>query len=297
LREKRALNKAKVALTILLFFSLLNLRFYGLNFSPEAKVTASTPTSTHIKSFELKIFSTEELYPGGVRSNALIPYAFSGEKLSFTVSIFVENNSQTPISTSVVLSQDDSIDDSDVFVELDIVGSSSDDNSSFNFAKEWTVPPSEYGLKKIFIITKLEGNVEVLNNGAPVGEVFLNPEVLWEVTSNGSLVLSLNFEASPGSENVQAKENPITVTNLDPSGVGTKLKVFVTGTDLRNNDETAFIPISNMKVNEKNLSSTPQLIFVVDAGSSATLEFVLDYPTPLPDGVYGGTITIIFEVV
>jgi len=296
MRKIKMLEKGKIALAVIILLGLVSAGAQAQDYGAKVGVT-NTPPFIDSSSFTIKIASAKELYPVGDRRDAAIPYAFSGETLTLQLNVSDDNGDQGILSANAVLSDDNVIDHSDIIVELAAVESTRDGDLWLTFTKDWDIPSSPNGLKKILIAAGDAAGLEASNNGVLVGQVFLNPRVVCEVSAADSPLASLSFESAPGTENVYAKENPITVRNMDPDGVGMKVRVSVKGTDLANGDRTGVIPVSNMKVNGNSLTTAPQLMLVIASGASNTLEFTLDYPLPLPAGDYNGSITIILEVV
>lgn len=305
----RYLKKVEANLTVMFLLLGLIVAVYAEDYSIDVSIDAtvyaednsvnvySSPPLIEAASFTLEIISTEKLYPGGARGNAVVPYAFYGEALSFKISVSDNDGDQDILSANAVLSDDDVMDLSDITIELLADENTRNGDPNLMFTADWTVSNTYYGMKKILISAKDAEGLEASNNGVLVGQVFLNPKVIFEATTVNGPLSSLSFEGLPGTKNVSAKQNPITIKNLDPDGVGMKIRVSVSGTDLVNNEGTGVIPISNMKVNGLSLTNTPQLLSTIASGASVTLEFTLNYPTPLLPGKYSGSIMIIIEVV
>jgi len=294
MRKKGMFEASKTILVLLALLGSINAGIHAEDYSSSVDVNNSAP-SIDAPSFSMKIFLDEEVYPTGVRGGAIIPYAFQGEALKFNVSVSDDNGDQDIQSASIVLSEDDVLDGDDLTVPLEAVEAERDGDSRLAFRASWIVS-SAHGLKKILVTSMDANGSEATNNGVIVGEVFLNPTVHYEVKSGGEALASVSFEGEAGDVNVNARENPITISNMDPDKVGIKIRVHVWGTDLTNKNGEGVIPISNMKANGIKLSAEPQLLFLVDSGNTETLEFTLDFPIPLPAGSYKGTVKIEVEL-
>ncbi len=158
------------------------------------------------------------------------------------------------------------------------------------------MPSSEYGKKNILVTATDSGGLSADNNGLKVGEVFINPQVGFEITNSaGEDIGSIQFpEGAPGTTNVSAL-NSIQIRNIDPDGVGMRVRASVQGEDLGNQNVTGSIPIANMNANGLLLSTELQKIDESLApAESNTHAFSLDYPLPLPAGNYVGAVT--FEI-
>ena len=272
-----------------------------VTFQSEAKAANVLP-SIDDASFAIKIMAEEEVYPAGDRASATIPFAFTGEDIVFTIDV-TDDNGEEDIADAVTifLSDDESVDGGDISVPADAVESTKDGDVRLTVTKTWNVPASEYGEKNILVTANDSGGLSADNNGIKVGTVFINPQIGFEITSNSSTEedngsMRIQFaEGAPGTTNVSAYQNPIRIKNIDPDGVGMRIKVLVQGNDLANQNKAGSISIANMKVDGTPMSTALQTI--VDnlaPGISNTHEFSLDYPVPLPAESYLGTVT--FEI-
>lgn len=265
-------------------------------FQSEAKA-ANVPPSIDDTSFGMKIIAEKEVYPSGERASATIPFAFTGEDIVFTIDITDDNGEEDIIgAVTIFLSDDDSVDGGDISVSTEAVESTKDGDVRLTVTKTWNVPAFEYGEKNILITAVDSGGLSATNSGIKVGAVFINPQVGFEITSTTGDVGSIQFaEYPPGTTDVSAYQNPIQIKNIDPDGVGMKIKVLVQGDNLGNLNVTGTIPIVNMKVDSMPMSTALQTVDESLApGASNTHEFSLDYPVPLPAGSYVGTVT--FEI-
>ncbi len=268
-----------------------------VTFQSEAEA-ANVPPAIDDTSFGMKIIAEKEVYPSGDRASATIPFAFTGEDVIFTIDV-TDDNGEEDIQSAVTifLSDDESVDGGDVSVSADAVESTKDGDVRLTVTKTWNVPASEYGKKIILITAEDSGGLSATNSGIKVGEVFINPQIGFEITSSTEEnIVSLQFaEYPPGTTDVSAYQNPIQIKNNDPDGVGMRIKVLVQGDALVNQDRTGSISISNMKVDGASMSTALQTIDEnLAPGESNTYEFSLDYPVPLPAGNYIGTVT--FEI-
>lgn len=262
----------------------------------EAKATNVAP-SIDDTSFALKITAEEEVYPVGYRADATIPFAFTGEDIEFAIDV-TDDNGEEDIANAITIfiSEDESVDDSDISLSTEAVESTKDGDVRLTLTKLWNVPSSEYGKKNILVTATDSGGLSADNNGLKVGEVFINPQVGFEITNSaGEDIGSIQFpEGAPGTTNVSAL-NSIQIRNIDPDGVGMRVRASVQGEDLGNQNVTGSIPIANMNANGLLLSTELQKIDESLApAESNTHAFSLDYPLPLPAGNYVGAVT--FEI-
>jgi len=266
-----------------------------VTFQSEA-IASNVPPHIDNASFSMEIIAEKEVYPTGERANATIPFAFTGENITFTIDV-TDNNGEEDIAAVIIfLSEDETVNESDISISLDAVESTKNGDTRLTFTKSWNVPAFVYGRKNIFITVNDSGGLPSDNNEIKIGELFINPMIGFEiVNSTGGDVESIQFaESPPGTTNVSA-QSLIQIKNIDPDSVGMKLKVLIKGTDLVNMNGTGSISISNMKVDGKSMSTTLQVIDECLAPSeSKTHVFSLDYPLPLPAGRYVGTVT--FEI-
>jgi hypothetical protein len=262
----------------------------------EAKATNVAP-SIDDTSFVIKITAEEEVYPVGYRADATIPFAFTGEDIELVIDV-TDDNGEEDIANAITIfiSEDESVDDSDISLSTEAVESTKDGDVRLTLTKLWNVPSSEYGKKNILVTATDSGGLSADNNGLKVGEVFINPQVGFEITNSaGEDIGSIQFpEGAPGTTNVSAL-NSIQIRNIDPDGVGMRVRASVQGEDLGNQNVTGSIPIANMNANGLLLSTELQKIDESLApAESNTHAFSLDYPLPLPAGNYVGAVT--FEI-
>ena len=262
----------------------------------EAKATNVAP-SIDDTSFVIKITAEEEVYPVGYRADATIPFAFTGEDIEFAIDV-TDDNGEEDIANAITIfiSEDESVDDSDISLSTEAVESTKDGDVRLTLTKLWNVPSSEYGKKNILVTATDSGGLSADNNGLKVGEVFINPQVGFEITNSaGEDIGSIQFpEGAPGTTNVSAL-NSIQIRNIDPDGVGMRVRASVQGEDLGNQNVTGSIPIANMNANGLLLSTELQTLDESLApAESNTHAFSLDYPLPLPAGNYVGAVT--FEI-
>jgi len=266
-----------------------------VTFQSEA-IASNVPPHIDNASFSMEIIAEKEVYPTGERANATIPFAFTGENITFTIDVIDNNGEEDIAAVTIFLSEDETVNESDISISLDAVESTKNGDTRLTFTKSWNVPAFVYGRKNIFITVNDSGGLPSDNNEIKIGELFINPMIGFEiVNSTGGDVESIQFaEGPPGTTNVSA-QSLIQIKNIDPDSVGMKLKVLIKGTDLVNMNGTGSISISNMKVDGKSMSTALQVIDECLApGESKTHMFSLDYPLPLPAGRYVGTVT--FEI-
>lgn len=269
-----------------------------VTYQSEAEGTNVPPTIDET-SFAMKIIAENEVYPAGDRANAAIPFAFTGDDIVFTIDVTDDNGEEDILSGAVTifLSEDEFVDGGDISVSLEAVESTKDGDVRLTLTKTWNVPSSEYGKKNILVTAEDSGGLPATNNEIKVGkEVFINPQIGFEITSSTGDVGYIQFaENPPGTTDVSAYQNPIQIENIDPDNVGMRIKVLVQGDDLANQDRTGSVPIANMKVDGTPMSTALQTIDgSLAPGESSTHAFSLDYPVPLPAGNYIGTVT--FEI-
>lgn len=266
-----------------------------VTFQSEA-IASNVPPHIDNASFNMEIIAEKEVYPTGERANATIPFAFTGENITFTIDVTDNNGEEDIAAVTIFLSEDETVNESDISISLDAAESTKNGDTRLTFTKSWNVPAFVYGRKNIFITVNDSGGLPSDNNEIKIGELFINPMIGFEiVNSTGGDVESIQFaESPPGTTNVSAQDL-IRIKNIDPDSVGMKLKVLIKGTDLVNMNGTGSISISNMKIDGKSMSTALQVIDECLApGESKKHVFSLDYPLPLPAGHYVGTVT--FEI-
>ena len=268
-----------------------------VTFKSEAEAT-NVPPAIDTASFVFSITAEAEVYPGGARATAAIPFAFTGEDIVFTIEV-TDDNGEEDIEDGVmiVLSEDESVDADDISIPLNAVESTKDGDVRLTFTKTWNVPADAYGEKNILVTAADSGGLSADNSGTKTGVVFVNPQIGFEITTDtGEDVGSIPFaEGAPGTTDVSAQDS-LRIKSLDPDGVGMNVTVLVQGEDLENQNAAGSIPIAKMKVDGTPMSTALQTIDECLApDESSTHSFSLDYPLPLPAGNYVGTVT--FEIV
>ena len=213
--------------------------------------------------------------------------ACMGESVEFAVDVSDGNGGADVSSVTLVLSEDETISDDDISIQLDETGTVSATTSTFG--KVWTVEGETTGLKNILIAAEDSANLAADNNGVSVGTIELNPMIGFEVKDGTAEALTtVSFlESAPGTQNLPANQNAIEITNIG----GTAIDVLICGTDMTCGDE--IIPISNMNVDGIPMSTTPQLIAGgIEPSASSTHNIFINYPTAMPAGAYQGSVTI-----
>jgi hypothetical protein len=208
-----------------------------------------------------------------------------GESVEFAIDVSDDNGAADVSLVTVVLSDDDSVSDDDISIPLDRTADV--DATTSTFGKVWPAE-GEMGTKNILITAKDSGGLSASNNVFNAGTIELNPMIGFEVTDGtGSGLITISFPASPPGTIVPSNQNSIQITNIG----GTAIKVSIHGTDMISGTET--IPISNMKVDETPMTSTPQLIANdIEPGASSSHNIFLDYPVGMPAGTYQGTVIL-----
>jgi hypothetical protein len=213
---------------------------------------------------------------------------YTGESVESAVDVSDDNGATDVLLVTVVLSDDDSVSDDDISIQLD--KNADVDAATSTFGKVWTAE-GEMGPKNILITAKDSGGLSASNNGVQVGTIELNPMIGFEVKDGtGSGLTTISFPASPpGTVDVPSNQNSIQITNVG----GTAIKVYIHGTDMISGTET--MPISNMKVDGTPMTTTPQIIANnIEPGASSSHNIFLDCPAVIPAGTYQGT--VIFEI-
>ncbi len=228
----------------------------------------------------------------GVTRDYTIPYGFTGEPIDFTIAVTDYNGASDIATVELVLSDDTSISADDTVVPLTHVVDV--DATTATFGATWIVP-STNGLKHVLVNATDSTGLSATNNGIEVGEIFQNPLMGFEVKDgSGTALTTVSFAASaPGTNSVPSDQNTIQIINTDPDGVGMRIKVSVVATAMT--DGTNEIPVSNIGVDDTQLSVTPtEIDSAIDPLESASHNFKLDYPAGLVAGTYQGGID--FEV-
>ena len=211
-----------------------------------------------------------------------------GESVEFAVDVSDANGASDVSSVMVVLSADGTISEDDVSLQLERTGSVSATTATFGTV--WTVA-GETGLKNILLAAYDGAHLAAENNGVNAGTIELNPVVGFEVKNGtGGALTAISFpESVPGAQNLSANQNAIQVCNIG----GIAIDVYVHGMDMSSGNET--IPVSNMRVDELPMSTTPQLIAAgVEPGASSSHHVYMDYPAVIPSGTYQGS--VVFEI-
>ena len=228
----------------------------------------------------------------GVTRDYTIPYGFTGEPIDFTIDVTDDNGASDIATVELILSDDAYISAEDAVVPLAHVVEV--DATTATFGATWIVP-STSGLKHVLVNVTDSTGLAATNNGIEVGEIFQNPLMGFEVKDgSGTALTTVSFAASaPGTNSVPSDQNTIQIINTDPDGVGMRIKVSVVATAMT--DGTNEIPVSNIGVDDTQLSVTPtEIDSAIDPLESASHNFKLDYPAGLVAGTYQGGID--FEV-
>jgi hypothetical protein len=212
---------------------------------------------------------------------------YTGESVEFAVDISDDNGAADVSLVMLVLSDDDIVSTDDFSIQLDRTADV--DATKSTFGKVWTAE-GEMGPKNILITAEDSGGLSASNNGVNVGTIEPSPMVGYEVKDGtGSSLTTISFPpSSPGTLDVPSNQNTIQITNIG----GTAINVYIQATDMISGTET--MPISNMKVDGTPMTTTPQLIAIIEPGASSSHNILLHYPTGMPAGTYQGT--VIFEI-
>ncbi len=247
--------------------------------------------------------------PNLLRTNAIIPYAFYGEGISFSVKVSDQNGEGDLDNGDVKIVLDPDYphvnDGDEIVLQAGYNPATVGDSDQYNltFQKDWTVG-NQHGLYYVYVMATDEHGLAADDNAVCVGRIFLNPAVGIDVN-----VTSLTFgNVVPGETNVLANESPIVVNNTDPDHVGMMLAIGISTTDLTNQDGGGQIPASNMWANivsvnnmttnyNVTMSNSAQVILTypgIYPGQNNALMFnmYMNVPTPLVSGTYTGSATI-----
>ncbi|ACX72518.1 conserved hypothetical protein [Methanocaldococcus vulcanius M7] len=260
--------------------------------------------------------NTSGVAPNLLRSDAYVPYAYTGEGITFYVNVSDPNGEQDLQTNGagvdfllVPEGQNPANPAYVIHAGFDPTTSGDSDLSTLKFYAQWTVPAGSHGCFDVYVTARDKHGVCT----GPIykGKVFLNPMIGINVTKDNDATpapfTGLSFgNVTPGQQNVSAEENVVSVHNLDPDNVGTKVGVFVSATSLAQVGGTGIIPAENIeadviKVNNATIhheitlqNNVKILLFEpLKPGNANALEvnFTLDVPEPLPSGCYGGSIT------
>jgi len=299
-----------------------------------ATTSTSTTTTTTVKNvaphiydntFGMQIKTVENwlVYSeyGGVvntllfRGDALVPYAYAGEGVTFYVTIGDDNGEGDLDGAQVffILDKDGNLatttDQITIIAGYDSSTVGDGDPYNLTFFAEYTVDSSAYGKYFIYVKAADEYGIAADNSPVCVGEIFLNPavgiDVVADATGNRTALSGINFgSVVPGETDVPAEENVIGITNTDPDAVGMKILVAASATSL--SGPGGAIPAENieaelLKANNQTVSGTitmsnaaqVTLWEALKPGVDNELEFnlTLDVPSPLISGSYSGTMT------
>lgn len=258
---------------------------------PNETYSVSTDAICLMATAEPVINATSYNITLGITRDCITPYGFTGEPIDFTIDV-TDDNGASDIAVELVLSEDASISADDTVVPLTHVVDV--DATTATFGATWIVP-STSGLKHVLVNATDSTGLSATNNGIEVGEIFQNPLMGFEVKDgSGTALTTVSFAASaPGTNSVASDQNTIQIINTDPDGVGMRIKVSVVATAMT--DGTNEIPVSNIGVDDTQLSVTPtEIDSAIDPLALASHNFKLDYPAELVAGTYQGGID--FEV-
>jgi len=254
--------------------------------------------------------------PGLFRSNATIPYAFTGEGVTFEVNISDSNGEADIVGGDVEVIL---VDASNLFntihipMGFDDATQGDNDTLSLRYHAQWTVP-NVYGLYNVTIYAHDKNGANAVPNNVYKGQIFFNPMVGINITGNNTGTptpfTGLSFgSVTPGQKNVPANENRITIHNTDPDNVGMQLAVAASATSLSSNNAGQMIPASCLHANitkANNNTFTPALYrqFQHNARillwqplkpcstNALEMDVFLDVPSPLAPGSYTGSMSI-----
>ena len=267
-----------------------------------------------IKVYEYK--NTTGVTPGLLRSDALEAYAYTGEGVTFYVNVSDPNGEQDLQTNGagvdfllVPQGQSPSNPTYVIHAGFDTSTSGDADLTTLTFYAQWTVPAGAYGCFDVYV--KATDKHGACTGYIKKGKIFLNPMIGINVTKDNDAYpapfTGLSFgNVNPGDTNVPATENVVTIHNIDPDGVGTKIAVFVSATSMTQAGGTGIIPAENIKAHvikannmthsyNTHLQNNVKVLLWQPLKPCHTnaleVNFTLDVPTPLPSGCYGGSIT------
>ena len=248
-----------------------------------------------------------------LRSDANIPYIYTGEYLRFKVDVSDDNGKSDLEYGNVEFILVKADGDSDqIVIDAKYEPKTDANATTLTYYTNWNVVDSAYGLYNITIKAKDKHNM-CANNGAPIymGQIFLNPMMEVNIVENGNespkAFKCITFKnAKPGAKNVPANENPISIQNMDPDNVGMKLRITASATIMKNLEDEGIIPTdrlmiriisANGKPTDKVIGFDDNKILIWNALKPGTnnvlkMNILLDVPLPLPSGSYNSTITI-----
>ncbi len=269
------------------------------------------------KVYEYK--NTSGVTPNLLRSDALEAYAYTGEGVTFYVNVSDPNGEQDLQTNGagvdfllVPHGQSPSNPTYVIHAGFDSTTSGDADLTTLKFYAQWTVPAGAHGDFDVYVEARDK-------HGActgPIykGKVFLNPMIGMNVTKDNDATptpfTGLSFgNVNPGDTNVSADENVVTIHNIDPDGVGTKIAVLASATSLTQAGGTGIIPAENIKAHLLKANGAPVPAWMTPVtlqnnvkvllwkplkpcnANALEVNFTLDVPTALPSGCYGGSIT------
>ncbi|AIJ06092.1 hypothetical protein JH146_1250 [Methanocaldococcus bathoardescens] len=296
------------------------------------------PPEIDCNSYELKITTlqgwkvyeyknTTGVTPKLLRSDALMAYAYTGEGVTFYINVSDPNGVQDlqamGAGVDFLLVPQGGNPKNPTYTIPAGFDPSTTTSTGATFYAQWTVPAGAYGCFDVYV--KARDGKHGHGHGKctrPVlkGKIFLNPMVGIEITkdndrfepknndgnANYAQFTGLCFgKTTPGATNVSAKENVVTIHNIDPDNVGTQMAVFVSATSMTQSKGTGIIPAENIKAHVIKANNVAQSYSVHLQNNARVLlwqplkpcdtnalevNFTLDVPTPLPSGHYKGSI-------
>jgi hypothetical protein len=247
-----------------------------------------------------------------LRSDAKIPYIYTGECLKFKVDVSDDNGKSDLESGNVEFTLIKADNSDKIVINAKYEPKTDANATTLTFYTNWNVIDNAYGLYNITIKAKDNHNM-CANNGTSIymGQIFLNPMMEVNITENGNgspkAFKCITFgNAKPGTKNVPANENPISVQNIDPDNVGMKLEITASATIMENSEDEGVIPTNKLKIKVMTANGKPtDKVIGFDSDkvlvwnslkpgmdNALKMKILLDVPLPLPSGSYKSTITI-----
>ena len=287
------------------------------NCAPIINCSSYSMNITTLQGFLVYEYSqTGGVTPSLFRSNALVPYAFTGEGITFEVNVSDLNGESDLVGGDVMVILVDASNPystMSIHMGFDDATQGDADTTSLRYHTQWTVP-NVYGLYNVTIYAHDKNGANAVPNNIYKGQIFLNPMVGINITGNNTGTptpfTGLSFgSVNPGQKNVPANENKITIHNTDPDNVGMQLAVAASATSLNSINAGQLIPASCLHANITKANGNPFIPpiyrqFQNNArillwqplkpcmANALEMDVYLDVPSPLAPGSYSGSMSI-----